>query len=100
MQHWFMNKHRKEQKEIKTASGGERALAPACGPSPVAVGFLSRSISCRLQEVGPRDFLVRLCRLYMRTEFRSPTTKLAGRPSSWRFPGNGEIEIKGYFDNY
>ena len=67
---------------IKTASGGERALAPACGPPPVAVGFLSRSTSCRSQEVGPRDFLVRLCRLYMRTEFRSPTTKLAGRPSS------------------
>ena len=52
---------------IKTASGGERALAPACGPPPVAVGFLLRSTSCRSQEVGPRDFPVRLCRLYMCT---------------------------------
>ena len=56
--------------------------------------------SCRSQEVGPRDFLVRLGRLYMRTEFRSPTTKLAGRPSSWRCHGNGESEIESFFDNY
>ena len=54
----------KERRRIKTASGGERALAPACGPPPVAVGFLLRSTSCRSQEFGPRDFLVRLCRLY------------------------------------
>ena len=85
---------------IKTASGGERALAPACGPPPVAVGFLLRSTSCWSQEVGPRDFLVRLGRLYMRTEFRSPTTKLAGRPSLWRCHGNGKSEIESFFDNY
>ena len=37
--------------------------------------------SCRSQEVGPRDFFVRLGRLYMRTKFRLPTTKWAeGRP--------------------
>ena len=55
---------KEERRRIKTASGGERALAPACGPPPVAVGFLLRSTSCQSQEVGPRDFLLRLCRLY------------------------------------
>ena len=37
--------------------------------------------SCWSQEVGPRDFFVRLGRLYMRTKFRLPTTKwVEGRP--------------------
>ena len=56
--------------------------------------------SCRSQEVGPRDFFVRLGLLDMRTKFCLPTTKLAERLSLWRCHGNGESEIKSFFDNY
>ena len=56
--------------------------------------------SCRSQEVGPRDFFVRLGRLYMHTKFRLHTTKLAERLSLCRCHGNGKSEIESFFDNY